>query len=98
MPTPKLLFVDANIWLDFYRARNEAGLSLLAHLEKVSSDLIVHYNLESEYKRIRQAVILESMSELKAPIQVSRPGLFSDAKAAKAMQANIKQAAETSSH
>ena len=32
----KLLFVDANIWLDFYRARNDAGLTLLGHVEAVS--------------------------------------------------------------
>lgn len=94
MAIKKLLFVDTNIWLDFYRTRTEAGLSLLRHLEKVSDRLIVHYNLEMEYKRNRQAVIVESMKELQSPQPISRPGLFSDAKAAKAMQANMKAAAE----
>ncbi|KPF41342.1 hypothetical protein IP87_21245 [beta proteobacterium AAP121] len=94
MAIPKLLFVDTNIWLDFYRARTEAGLSLLRHLERVSPSLIVHYNVEMEYKRNRQVVILESINELKPPPPVSRPGMFSDAKAAKAMQANMKQAAD----
>lgn len=28
----KLLFIDTNIWLDFYRARNETGLALLSHV------------------------------------------------------------------
>jgi hypothetical protein len=94
MAIKKLLFVDTNIWLDFYRARTEAGLSLLNHLEKVSDRLIVHYNLEMEYKRNRQSAILEGMQELKAPSPISRPGLFSDAKAAKAMQENMKAATE----
>jgi hypothetical protein len=92
MAIKKFLFVDTNIWLDFYRARTEAGLSLLNHLEKVSDRLIVHYNLELEYKRNRQSAILEGMQELKPPSSIPRPGLFSDAKAALAMQANMKAA------
>jgi hypothetical protein len=36
MAIQKLLFVDTNIWLDFYRHRNEAGLKLLEHLESDS--------------------------------------------------------------
>ena len=94
MAIKKLLFVDTNIWLDFYRARTDAGLSLLDHLEKVSDSLIVTYQLEMEYKRNRQAAILEGMQELKPPTHISRPGLFSDAKAVKAMQANLKAATE----
>lgn len=94
MAIKKLLFVDTNIWLDFYRARTEAGLSLLRHLEKVSDSVIVHYNLEMEYKKNRQSAILEGMQELKPPPQAPRLGLFSDAKTARAIQANIKQAAD----
>jgi PIN domain len=94
MAIQKLLFVDTNIWLDFYRARTEAGLALLEHLEKVADRLIVHYQLEMEYKRNRQAAILEGMQELKPPTHISRPGLFSDAKAVKAMQANLRAATD----
>jgi len=90
MTIKKLLFVDTNIWLDFYRARTEAGLKLLGHLEKVSERLIVSYQLEAEYKKNRQAAILEGMQELKPPTNIQRPGLFSDAKAVKAMQTSIK--------
>ncbi|AYX29859.1 hypothetical protein EGY16_18635 [Burkholderia pseudomallei] len=61
----KLLFIDTNIWLDFYRARNEAYLGLLPRLETLSNRIIVTHQLESEYKRNRQSVILESVSELK---------------------------------
>lgn len=94
MAIKKLLFIDTNIWLDFYRARTDAGLSLLEHVEKVSDRLIVSYQLEMEYKRNRQAAILEGMQELKPPSHISRPGLFSDAKAVKAIQANLKAAGE----
>ncbi len=88
----KLLFIDTNIWLDFYRARNETGLALLAHAESVASDLIVTYQLEAEFKKNRQSVILESMQELKAPAQVPRPGIFSDSRASAVLTKSIKDA------
>lgn len=85
-----LLFVDANIWLDFYRARNEAALSLLRHLERVADRIIVTYQLEMEFKKNRQHAMLEGMQELKAPSTISRPALFSDAKAARAAETAAK--------
>jgi len=88
----KLLFVDTNIWLDFYRARQEAGLKLLEKTEAVAGHLIVSYQLESEFKKNRQTAILEGMQELKAPSQIARPGLLSDAKAAKVMNQSLKEA------
>ncbi len=88
----QLLFVDANIWLDFYRARSEAGLSLLKHLEAVSEKIIVSHQLEMEFKKNRQTAILEGMQELKPPQHISRPGLFSDARAVKAMHKGLRQA------
>jgi len=94
MAIQKLIFVDTNIWLDFYRARTEAGLALLDHLEKVSDKLIVHHQLETEYKRNRQTAIVEGMQELRPPTHIPRPGLFSDAKAVKAMQTNLKAASD----
>ena len=47
-----------------------------------------------EFKKNRQAAILESIRGLKAPEQILRPGLFSDAKAVKALEKNLKQAEE----
>ncbi|WP_076097996.1 PIN domain-containing protein [Chromobacterium subtsugae] len=88
----RLLFVDTNIWLDFYRARTEAGLTLLDHLEKVSGKIIASYHLEMEYKKNRQYAILEGMQELKQPANIPRLGIFSDAKATRAVQSNIKNA------
>ena len=47
----KLLFVDTNIWLDFYRARSEAGLSLLRHLDSIRNQIIMTYVVEMEFKK-----------------------------------------------
>lgn len=88
----KLLFIDTNIWLDFYRARNETGLALLNHVESIAEKVIVTYQLESEFKKNRQTVILEGIQELKAPAQVPRPGIFSDAKASAVLTRSIKEA------
>lgn len=59
-----LLFVDTNIFLDFYRARNEQSLDLLQRLESVKDRLVTTYQVEMEFKKHRQAVIAESMREL----------------------------------
>ncbi|MGH8062568.1 MAG: PIN domain-containing protein [Pseudoxanthomonas sp.] len=88
----KLLFVDTNIWLDFYRARNDAGLALLKHAEAVSDSIIVTYQLESEFKKNRQAAIIEGMQELKPPGQIPRPAIFSDAKSTQMLNKSLKEA------
>lgn len=88
----KLLFIDTNIWLDFYRARNETGLELLKNAEAVSDRIIVTYQLESEFKRNRQTALLEGMQELKAPTQIPRPGILSSAKASEMMNKSLKEA------
>lgn len=92
MAVKKLIFVDTNIWLDFYRARTEAGLSLLEHLERVSDKIIVTSQLEMEFKKNRLSAMLEGMQELKPPQPFQRPGFFSDAQHAKAIQQSQKRA------
>ena len=92
MAIPNLLFVDANIWLDFYRVRNDTGLRLLQHTEALAKHLIVTYQLENEFKRNRQGAIFEGMQELKAPQQIPRPGIFSDAAAPKMITKHLKAA------
>jgi predicted nucleic acid-binding protein len=92
MAITKLLFIDTNIWLDFYRSRNDATLALLEHAEAIADKIIVTYQLESEFKKNRQAAILEGMQELKAPTQIPRLAIFSDAKATAVLNKNIKEA------
>jgi hypothetical protein len=88
----KLLFIDTNIWLDFYRARNEAGLALLKSVEAISDRIIVTFQLEAEFKKNRQAAIFEGMQQLKGPPHIPRPGMFSDAQATRMLSKSIKQA------
>lgn len=88
----QLLFLDTNILLDFYRARNETALSLLRHVDSISNKVIMTYLVEMEFKKHRQSANLESFNALKAPSQVSRPGLFSDAASVRALSKDIKNA------
>lgn len=88
----KLLFIDTNILLDFYRARNDAGISLLGHLDSIADQIIVTFQVEMEFKKNRQHAILEGEKELKDIGKITRPGLFSDAKAVRAVEGNIKKA------
>lgn len=88
----KILFVDTNIWLDFYRARTEAGLQLLEHLEAVADKIVVTYQLEMEVKKNRQIAILEGLQELKPPQQIPRPAVLSDAKSTAILNKSLKEA------
>jgi hypothetical protein len=65
------------------------GLALLNHLDQIAPDIITTYQLEMEFKN-RQAAIKDGMKELRAPLAMQRPGLFSDAKAVKAIEGDLK--------
>jgi hypothetical protein len=94
-PPKLLLFVDTNIWLDFYRGRSEASLKLLAHLESeaVKERLIVTYQLEMEFKKNRQLAILEGMKALTVA-RTPRLGVFSDSAAFRTAERALKIAEE----
>jgi len=91
MAIKKLLFIDTNIFLDQYRVRNEAALKLLFRAEKVSEQIIATYQLEIEFKKNRQAVMIDSLKALKAPSKVPTPGMLSDAKATKLLSRGAVQ-------
>jgi hypothetical protein len=88
----RLLFIDTNIWLDFYRAQSGAGLKLLNHVEAIKSKIIVTYQLESEFKANRQKVLFGSWSELKAPSGIGLPNIVADAKKTKMLSKGIRDA------
>lgn len=71
----KLLFIDTNIWLDFYRAQNEAYLGLLQKVEGIMTRVIVTHQLETEFKKNRQQVILNSVKLLEDHIPKTVPSV-----------------------
>lgn len=63
-----LIFVDTNILLDFYRVRiGGVGLELLDLIDQHKDILITGSQVEMEYKKNRQRVILETLKAQKTP-------------------------------
>lgn len=80
-----LIFVDTNILLDFYRVRSGGvGLELLDLIDQHKDILITGSQVEMEYKKNRQRVILEALHAQKTP---DWSGLSSPAFMAKAQPA-----------
>lgn len=80
-----LIFVDTNILLDFYRVRGGGvGLELLDLIEAHKDVLITGSQVEMEYKKNRQRVILEALNAQKTPdwSGLTSPAFLSDAQPA----------------
>lgn len=92
-----LVFIDTNILLDFYRyPRGSAILTVLEHIDKNHDKIITSTQVEMEYKKNRQKVIVNSMTEMKGPKWDSfkLPVILSEAQAAKSIEngrKNIKK-------
>jgi PIN domain len=88
-----LLFIDTNIFLDFYRVRSrEAGLSILKHIDDNHSQIISTSQVEMEFKKNRQRVIVESYRALKAPDggSFALPSILAESKQSKALKRSQK--------
>lgn len=88
-----LIFIDTNILLDFYRMRkSDVSLKYLEEIENHKDLIITSSQVEMEYKKNRQAVILESISEVKKNINInlSVPTILSDARAVEMIKKSKK--------
>lgn len=89
-----LLFVDTNIYLDFYRVRGrDAGLSVLSQLGKHLDRLIVTSQVEMEFLKNRQSAILESLRLAKKPdwTGTNVPSFLLESKPSKAFETAKRQ-------
>ena len=80
-----LLFIDTNILLDFYRERkSDVSMKFLEQIESIKDRLILTSQVEMEYKKNRQVVILESLGKFGAPDwgKLTTPALVSESQAA----------------
>lgn len=76
-----LIFIDTNIFLDFYRIRNsEVSMSYLKIINEHHDSIITGSQVEMEYKKNRQSVIVESQGKFKNPDwnNLSVPALLSE--------------------
>lgn len=92
-PQTALLFIDANIFLDFYRVANaSARLELLELIEKEQGRIITSAQVEMEYYKSRQVAILLTLEQYKAQQlpALTPPAFLIGAEPAKAIAAAKK--------
>lgn len=78
-----LIFIDTNILLDFYRIRkSDISLKYLNEMEKHKEILILTNQVEMEFRKNRQKVILEALGEVNkiSAGGLNIPAIFFDAK------------------
>lgn len=89
-----LLFVDTNVLLDFYRIRKtDISTKYLEQLEVCKDRLIIGSQVEMEYKRNRQRVIVESLNNFTSPDwgKLAAPALVADIQATKMIEKKKKE-------
>lgn len=84
-----LLFVDTNVLMDFYRIRkSDISTKYLEQLEACKDRLIIGGQIEMEYKKNRQRVIVESLNNFTNPDwgKLTVPALLADLQATKMVE------------
>ena len=89
-----LLFVDTNVLLDFYRIRkSDVSTKYLEQLEACRDRIILGSQVEMEYKKNRQRVIVETLNNFGAPDwgKLTAPALVTDLQAVKMIEKKKKE-------
>jgi hypothetical protein len=91
-----IVFIDTNIWLDFYRVRTrERALAILEHINPATHErFISSAQVEMEFKKNRQAVILASYALVKPPTfegLKELPAFLADSKQSSGLQTSEKR-------
>ncbi|EHA6961140.1 DUF4935 domain-containing protein, partial [Vibrio parahaemolyticus] len=89
-----LIFIDTNILLDFYRIRrSDISMEYLNRLEDCKDRLILGSQVEMEYKKNRQKVILETLNRYSKPDwnKLTPPTLLAASQAAQQIEKHKKQ-------
>jgi predicted nucleic acid-binding protein len=94
--TPKLdalIFIDTNIYLDFYRIRkSDVSIKYLNEIETHKDIIITISQVEMEYKKHRQNAIFEALGAVKkiSDPNTDLPAVVSDAKAVEMIKKSRK--------
>lgn len=89
-----LLFVDTNVLLDFYRIKkSDVSTKYLEQLEVCRDRLILGSQVEMEYKKNRQRVIVEALSTFSGPDwnRLTPPALVAELQATKMLEKHRRQ-------
>jgi hypothetical protein len=82
-----IIFIDTNIFLDFYRFQGDSRLPLLDQISQNSNRIITSEQVQMEFKKNRQKVILELLKQMESPNWkvLMAPSFLADTKLAKAI-------------
>lgn len=89
-----LIFIDTNIYLDFYRAWDKSfELKMLKHIDKNHNKIISTDQVLMEYKKNRQKVIIDSLNAInkQAWKNLIFPSFMSSTQQTKAIKTKKKQ-------
>ena len=92
-----LLFIDTNIFLNFYRSSDSGlGLKFLEQIEVCKDRLILSSQLEMEYKTNRQGAVLKGLGSFGKPdwSRLKSPAITSETKAAQLIDRHKKSIEE----
>ena len=92
-----IIFIDTNIFLDFYRIKSsDISLSYLDLIDKNHDKIITGNQIEMEFKKNRQKVILETIGKIKMPNweSLTPPAILSDAKPSDVIEKKKKEIAK----
>lgn len=80
-----IIFVDTNIFLDFYRFPGESAKRQMQALERHKDKLIISEQVRMEFLKNRQKVLLEAFKNIKKPAKTNMPQILADSQPAKLM-------------
>ena len=92
MPENWLIFVDTNIYLDFYRQSGESAKRQMESLEKHKDRLIVSEQIRMEFLKNRQKVILKAFADIKTPQKTSVPQILNGSEPARRLRKSEREA------
>jgi hypothetical protein len=89
-PPAHLIFIDTNIYLDFYRQSKDAATESLDLIDKNRDKIICCFQVEMEFKKNRHKVIFDSFKQLKNPEwgSLTPPSIFADSEPASIIEAS----------
>lgn len=92
-PNPWLIFIDTNIFLDFYRLGESARRQLDA-IDKHRGDIITADQVRMEFFKNRQKVIADYLTKFPKPNRVTIPPILMDFAPAKNLTASLDAGAK----
>lgn len=88
-----IIFIDTNIFLDFYRiSSSDVSMKYLEQIEQHKDIIIISSQVEMEFKKNRQKVILEGLTEFRkiTDIRLTIPPIVQDTKSVDMLKTSKK--------